>query len=66
MVEADTSHVADAAEPRIGRHGGVYYEIGYSIVLLFGLTELKAQICWVEHVSSQLLVVAHVTDHSAF
>ncbi|KZP02654.1 hypothetical protein FIBSPDRAFT_770389, partial [Athelia psychrophila] len=66
VVEADTSHVADAAEPRIGRHGGVYYEIGYSIVLLFGLTELKAQICWVEHVSSQLLVVAHVTDHSAF
>ncbi|KZP25917.1 hypothetical protein FIBSPDRAFT_1041019 [Athelia psychrophila] len=49
VIEADTHEVANAACPLIGRDGRVYYQIEYSIVLLFGLTELKAQICWVEN-----------------
>lgn len=31
--------------------GVVYYKIKYDIVLLFGLTELKAQVAWKENVS---------------
>ena len=30
--------------------GGVYYSIDFCVVLLFGLTELKAQISWTENV----------------
>lgn len=46
------SEVADAAKPRHGRQGEIYYEIDYETVLLLGLTELKAQICWLENVMS--------------
>lgn len=45
-VEADTSRV-----PKIPRQGpnGDYYVLDYDIVMSFGLTELKAQICWIEN-----------------
>jgi hypothetical protein len=35
--------------PKAGR--GTFYKADFQIVLLFGMTELKAQIAWVEHVS---------------
>ena len=30
---------------------GTYYQVNYDIILLFGMTELKAQIAWKENVS---------------
>ncbi|KAG6382092.1 hypothetical protein JVT61DRAFT_733 [Boletus reticuloceps] len=30
--------------------GGTYYSILFYVVLLFGLTELKAQISWIDNV----------------
>lgn len=45
-VHADTSHVLK--ETRNGP-GGLYYELVFKIVLLCGLTELKAQIRWMEN-----------------
>ena len=50
MVVADTSGAVKSLEPRWGVNG-IYYRLKYSIVLLLGLTELKAQICWDENVS---------------
>ncbi|KIM86828.1 hypothetical protein PILCRDRAFT_816085 [Piloderma croceum F 1598] len=47
-VEADTSQLINAMRPRRGRGGALFYEQIFSVVLLFGLTELKAQLCWVE------------------
>ena len=29
----------------------MYYEVDYDIILLFGTTELKAQVAWKENVS---------------
>ena len=29
-----------------GQDGRVYYEASFEVALLFGLTELKAQLCW--------------------
>jgi len=48
-VEADVSEAVNAIQPSRGVHGGIFYEMEFSIVLLFGLTELKAQICWQEN-----------------
>ncbi|KAF9559594.1 hypothetical protein CPC08DRAFT_736124 [Agrocybe pediades] len=45
---ANVSHVI---QPRIGLTGQTYYEQDFDMVLLFGLTELKAQIAWKENVS---------------
>ena len=47
-VYADTTKVA-----RIPKHGpdGIYYEQDFEIILLCGLTELKAQVGWIENVS---------------
>lgn len=47
-VHADTSLVRKAK--RKGKNG-TYYKLDYKVVLLCGLTELKAQISWIENVS---------------
>jgi hypothetical protein len=49
IVQADMSHIV--LQPQRGKKGAIYYRLDYDIVLLFGLTELKAQICWTEDVS---------------
>ncbi|TFK63667.1 hypothetical protein BDN72DRAFT_902221 [Pluteus cervinus] len=50
IVEADTS-VASAALLPLQRKmdGQTYYELDYKLVLQFGLTEFKAQLCWDEN-----------------
>ncbi|KAJ7214941.1 hypothetical protein GGX14DRAFT_609817, partial [Mycena pura] len=48
-VRADTSKIAKTLKPRHGQRG-VYYDLQIDVVLSFGLTELKAQIAWVENV----------------
>jgi hypothetical protein len=48
MITADLSHLN--LNPRKGRQGKTYFRVDYEIVLLFGLTELKAQIAWKENV----------------
>lgn len=49
-VKADMSQLASVLKPQHGRGGAIYYQHYFDIVLLFGLTELKAQISWTEHV----------------
>ncbi|KAG9312272.1 hypothetical protein JVU11DRAFT_7575 [Chiua virens] len=44
-VVANTSKLVHSLPPLKGPNG-VYYECDYDVVLLFGLTELKAQISW--------------------
>ncbi|KIK93910.1 hypothetical protein PAXRUDRAFT_144008 [Paxillus rubicundulus Ve08.2h10] len=50
-VHADTSKIIGSLRPRQSKHSstGVYYTVDYDVVLLFGLTELKAQISWKEN-----------------
>ncbi|KAI9060753.1 hypothetical protein FKP32DRAFT_1577403 [Trametes sanguinea] len=49
-VFADTSKVFKS--PRVGPNGMVYYAQIFDVVLMCGLTELKAQIRWIENVSA--------------
>ncbi|KAL1725504.1 hypothetical protein EV714DRAFT_221153 [Schizophyllum commune] len=49
-VPADASNAARNLSPLYNRHGSVYYKFSFDVILLFGLTELKAQISWLEHV----------------
>jgi len=37
--------------PQISPFGETYYKQEVSVVLLFGLTELQAQLLWIENVS---------------
>jgi hypothetical protein len=48
-VEADLSDVFNTLQPRAGPSGS-YYRQEFDIVLLFGLTELKAQLSWDDNV----------------
>jgi hypothetical protein len=50
-VTADTRQMAKTLKPCRGVDGGQYYRFDHNIILLFGLTELKAQISWMEDVS---------------
>lgn len=61
MIEADTSQISEVLRPRragITSNGQPrtrrqeYHSMEFDIVLSFGLTELKAQICWMEDVRS--------------
>ncbi|KAJ6605464.1 hypothetical protein DFH09DRAFT_204052 [Mycena vulgaris] len=47
-VHADTSKLANTLRRLEGRLGP-YYQLDFEVVLSFGLTELKAQIAWVEN-----------------
>lgn len=51
-IEVDLPHLKNQARD-FEKHGpdGKYYELSYRIILLFGLTELKAQVSWKERVS---------------
>jgi hypothetical protein len=49
-VTADTSRIPKTMTARLSTSGNVYYQQQFSIVLLFGLTELKAQLRWMENV----------------
>lgn len=48
-VQADTSGITQDLAMETGRGGQRYYTIKFDVVLLFGLTELKAQLQWVEN-----------------
>jgi len=48
-VHADTSQVPKTFSPRRGFAGPQFYRQQFSIVLMFGLTELHAQISWMEN-----------------
>lgn len=52
-VQADTSKATESLRPKLGPDG-FYYSLSFDIILLFGLTELKAQISWMENVSNSL------------
>jgi hypothetical protein len=59
-VKADTSVMAKALVPKYGLRGERYYRQDFSVILLFGLTELKAQISWIEDVSFITVYPCHV------
>ena len=40
---------------------GNFYTVDYDIILLFGMTELKAQVAWIVNVSG-LHILFHPTD----
>lgn len=46
-INVDLSHLPLTARPK-ATGPGLFYRLDYEIVLLFGLTELKAQVAWKE------------------
>jgi hypothetical protein len=55
-VIADTSTFARSLRPQQAPGGGDYYRLDFDVILLFGLTELKAQISWNDQV--RLVIVS--------
>jgi len=48
-VQADLSQMTRAMKPCRGARGAQFYKQEFSVVLLFGLTELKAHISWMDN-----------------
>ena len=63
VIEADISHLPLS---RLRKYSGEghFYRRDYEIVLLFGLTELKAMIAWQENVGL-LIFIASILIHGA-
>jgi hypothetical protein len=56
-IEIDLSHLPLSFRPKyFGR--GSFYRLEYDIILLFGLTELKAMVAWKQDVGLLLFFVA--------
>ena len=56
IVSADLSEMKKLTQPQTNQQNGKhYYVLEFDIILLFGLTELKAQIAWKENVGCALL-----------
>ncbi|SJL14083.1 uncharacterized protein ARMOST_17538 [Armillaria ostoyae] len=47
-VTANTSTAAKALKPLRTEDGGLYFRLDLDIIIFFGRTELKAQLCWKE------------------
>jgi len=47
-IVANTSKLVHSLQPQVAPDGGVYFELDCEVILLFGLTELKAQISWMD------------------
>ena len=68
-IEVDLSHLWNTSSVQTVETGsGVYYKVDYELVMLFGGTEIEAQLCWTENVrpkiSTNLLYLIDVgTDH---
>ena len=50
-IRADLSRIPMIPQRKV-TGGGIFYRVDYDLVLLFGMTELKAQVAWRENVSS--------------
>jgi hypothetical protein len=48
-IEVDLSHLPLSPQPKYSEEGN-FYMVKYDIVLLFGMTEFKAAIAWMENV----------------
>jgi hypothetical protein len=57
-IEADLSQ-AVVAQPKV-RGKGSFYKVDVDVILLFGMTELKAQVAWKVNVSD--FHIFHPTD----
>ena len=49
-IEADLSRAPILTRPKTTRDR-IYYYVEWEIILLFGVTELQAQVAWTENVS---------------
>lgn len=54
-ITANTSQIARLPTALRNENGRSYYQVEIDVVLLFGLTELKAQIAWKEDVRVVLI-----------
>lgn len=64
-IEVDPSHIPLSRLPKYSREGH-FYRCEYEIILLFGLTELKAMVAWQENVSPVLVPIPYILIHSVF
>ena len=55
-IETDFSRAPILTRPKNSNYG-IYYYVEYEAILLFGMTELQAQIAWKENVSRSSYVV---------
>ena len=60
-IEADLSGVPMLPQPK-ATGTGTFFRVHYDLVLLFGLTELKAQLAWQEDVSGFQLHLSKPID----
>lgn len=50
-IKVDLSHLWNTSSVKTLTGGlGVYYQVKFSLVMLFGGTEIQAQLCWKENV----------------
>ena len=55
-VNADIAELVKTLRPQRGPRG-LYYRLEFDIILSFGLTELKAQVAWMESVCDILMFI---------
>lgn len=62
-VIADTSKLVHSLRGREAPGGMYYYRLEFDVILLFGLTELKAQISWMHEVRLITMLMSRKLCH---
>ena len=65
-MRADLSKLSSAAEPKKGADGQKYWLVVFAIEILFGLTEFKARMKWVEDVRAHLFRIQNESTDTFF
>ena len=59
-IEVDISHLWRTSNVQtMSKNSGVYYKVCYELVMLFGGTEIEAQLCWKENVRFSVRKIVH-------
>jgi len=64
MIHADISELAKSLRPQTSASAQSYYSIGVEVIILFGQTELRAQICWMDKVRATFSSIHFPTDRT--
>ena len=62
-ITVDVSGMKQPPLPRIDGTGEKYYRVNYDVILLFGSTELQAQVAWKEDVRPHNSLIVIFADN---
>ncbi|KZP28413.1 hypothetical protein FIBSPDRAFT_1039543 [Athelia psychrophila] len=60
-IEVDMAEMTNASQALYGPEGVIFYQLDLTVVLQFGIAELKAKLCWNEEIPARVVYASEMT-----